>query len=143
MIVFRLNCTHGHGFEGWFASAEDFDRQSGAGQVACPLCDNREVMRLPSAPYVNTGARSDEAPVPKAPAGLPVERLRELKAFLIGNTEDVGRRFPEVARRIHYGEEKHRGIRGEVSPAEAEELHDEGIPVVPLPPGLILSDKAH
>jgi hypothetical protein len=143
MIVFRLHCTHGHPFEGWFASAEDYDRQSGAGRLACPMCDDREVTRLPSAPYVNTGARSNSEVTTSASAGLSNVRLRALKAFLIGNTEDVGRRFPEVARRIHYGEEKQHGIRGEVSLAEAEELHDEGIPIVPLPPGLILGDEVH
>ena len=148
MKVFRLSCTEGHGFEGWFASAEDFDRQREAGEIACPLCEDRGVTRLPSAPYVNTGAREPANTVPVA-AGPPTANpalaaaLAALKAHVLASTEDVGRRFPEVARRIHYGEEGARGIRGRVTPQEAVELVDEGIEAVPLPPGLDLDGKAH
>lgn len=147
MKVFRLSCTEGHGFEGWFASAEDFDRQREAGEIACPLCEDRGVTRLPSAPYVNTGAR-EPATVPVAAGPQPAKpelaaALAALKAHVLANTEDVGRRFPEVARRIHYGEEDARGIRGRVTPQEAVELVEEGIEAVPLPPGLDLDGKAH
>ncbi|MBX3673982.1 MAG: DUF1178 family protein [Burkholderiales bacterium] len=147
MKVFRLSCAQGHGFEGWFASAEAFDRQCEAGDVACPVCEDRVVTRLPSAPYVNTGAR-EPATVPVAASPQPANpalaaALAALKAHVLAHTEDVGRRFPEVARRIHYGEEDARGIRGRVTPQEAAELVEEGIEAVPLPPGIDLDGKAH
>lgn len=146
MKVFRLACARGHDFEGWFASADEIDRQREAGQVRCPLCDDRDVSRLPSAPYVNTGARA-EAAMPVAAGGAAggelAKALATLKAYVLANTEDVGRRFPEVARRMHYGEESQRGIRGRVAPEEAKELRDEGIEAVPLPPGLGLDENVH
>jgi hypothetical protein len=75
---------------------------------------------------------------------MPVANLvAAAKAYLIANTDDVGRRFPEVARRIHYGEEAHRGIRGQATIEEARELADEGVPAVALPPGLALGDEYH
>jgi hypothetical protein len=147
MKVFRLACAHGHGFEGWFSSAEDFDRQQAGGEIRCPLCDDRGIARLPSAPYVNTGARgSGTLPVAAeagAPAGNLAQALAALKAYVAANTEDVGRRFPEVARRMHYGEESPRGIRGRVTAEEAVELRDEGVEAVPLPAGLGLDENVH
>ncbi len=147
MKVFRLACSHGHGFEGWFASSEAFDRQQGDGELRCPVCDDAAVARLPSAPYVNTGARQPEAipvasPGPRAPAPLEAA-LAALRTFVTANTEDVGRRFPEVARRMHYGEEDPRGIRGRVSAEEATELREEGIDALALPPGLGLDESVH
>ncbi len=147
MKVFRLLCSRGHEFEGWFGSSEDFDRQLSGGEVACPLCENRKVKRLPSAPYVNTGARVNPTlPVAvKASADAPElgKAIAALKAYVMANTEDVGRTFPEIARRMHYGEESRRGIRGRVTTDEAVELRDEGIEAVSLPPGIALDDKVH
>jgi hypothetical protein len=147
MKVFRLACAHGHDFEGWFASAQAFDEQQSAGGVRCPVCDDVHVSRLPSAPYVNTGAR-DKKPLPVAsPSGTKgpelAAALAALKAYVVANTENVGRKFPEVARRMHYGEEAERSIRGRVTPQEAAELADEGIDAVPLPPGIGLDDSVH
>lgn len=146
MIVFRLSCALGHGFEGWFASGEDFDRQQRAGQVACPLCENAQVTRLPSAPYVNTGPRAEAPPKDATPmlneAALG-KMIATLKAHIVAHTEDVGRAFPEIARRMHYGEEVERGIRGNVSLEEARALEEEGIPAVALPPGLALGEDVH
>jgi hypothetical protein len=148
MKVFRLSCAHGHGFEGWFASSQEFDRQQTAGEVRCPVCEESRVTKLPSAPYVNTGARG-VAVVPVATQGgadAPpdlAKALATLKAYVVAHTEDVGRKFPEVARRMHYGEEAERGIRGRVTPEEAVELVDEGIEAVPLPPGIALDEKVH
>jgi len=144
MIVYRLHCAAGHEFEGWFASPEAFSAQRENGRVECPACGDRSVDKLPSAPFVNTGAR-EAAPAVAAPdAGRPVaEVLAAMKAFLVANTEDVGRRFPEVARRIHYGEEDHRGIRGRVTPEEAVALAEEGVPAVPLPPGILPGEDVH
>jgi len=146
MIVFRLHCSNGHRFEGWFASGEAFVSQRSGGMVVCPTCDDRAVEKLPSAPYVNTGRG---APVPSQPptpvvepAVAPVAGLiSAVKAFILANTEDVGRRFPEVARRIHYGEDSHRGIRGRVTPEEAQALEEEGVPAIGLPPELSLGGE--
>jgi hypothetical protein len=147
MKVFRLSCAQGHDFEGWFASAEEFDRQQAQGEVRCPTCDDRGVTKLPSAPYVNTGGASRDTVPVAAAGGAPntelAAALATLRAYVLANTEDVGRRFPEVARKIHYGEESQRGIRGRVTPSEAAELGDEGIEAVALPPGLGLDDKVH
>ena len=147
MRVFRLSCAQGHDFEGWFASSEAFDRQQAAGELACPVCAETRVTKLPSAPYVNTGARDGETVPVAAPVGPKrpelAAALAALKAHVLANTEDVGRKFPEVARRMHYGEESQRGIRGRVTPEEAVELVDEGIEAVPLPAGLALDEKAH
>jgi hypothetical protein len=146
MKVFRLGCAQGHGFEGWFASAQEFERQQAAGQVACPVCGDRGVARLPSAPYVNTGPRQAQAlPVAAAGEAQPdlAKALAKLKAFVIAHTENVGRQFPEVARRIHYGEESPRGIRGRVTPGEAAQLREEGIDAVPLPAGLAIDETPH
>jgi hypothetical protein len=147
MKVFRLSCANGHDFEGWFASSQEFDRQASAGEVSCPSCDDSRIAKLPSAPYVNTGARGP-ATLPVAAPGGPgsPERaavLAALKAYVETHTEDVGRKFPEIARRIHYGEEEKRGIRGRVTPEEAVELSDEGVEAVALPPGLVPDEKVH
>ena len=146
MKVFRLSCLLGHDFEGWFGSLEDFDRQHARGEIRCPLCDSRKVTRLPSAPYVNTGAREDSTLPVAAKAGASPElgkAIAALKAYVMANTEDVGRMFPEVARRMHYGEESRRGIRGRVTTEEAVELREEGIEALALPPGISLDDKVH
>jgi hypothetical protein len=147
MKVFRLSCANGHDFEGWFASSEEFDRQAAAGEVSCPSCEDSHVARLPSAPYVNTGVRGPATVPVTAPgaAGSPerAAALAALKAYVETHTEDVGRQFPEIARRIHYGEEEKRGIRGRVTPEEAMELSDEGVEAVALPPGLVPDGKVH
>jgi len=147
MRVFNLNCARGHDFEGWFASTEEFDRQQAQGVISCPLCESTSVARLPSAPYVNTGARGPETtPVATQRQSATNELatvLARLKAYVVANTEDVGRQFPEVARRIHYGEESARGIRGRVTTQEAVDLQEEGIEAVALPPGLAPDEPVH
>lgn len=148
MIVYRLHCSNGHRFEGWFASGEAYASQRAVGQVSCPSCDDRAVEKLPSAPYVNTGRSETASPqhVSRSPvaAGTSVANmLSAVKAFILANTDDVGRRFPEVARRLHYGEEVHRGIRGRVTPEEARALEEEGVATVALPPELSLGEDLH
>lgn len=152
VIVFELLCGKRHRFEGWFDSAEAFDRQSDQGQITCPVCASPDVRRVPSArvtrPKAKRAAASAEAPStarqpPKgtpvsspAPPGATITKTTALAAFIdhvLANTEDVGPRFAEEARRIHYGEAAKRSIRGEATGEQAEELLDEGIPVVPLP----------
>src|SRR5689334_11197350 len=106
MIVYQMACARGHYFEGWFASGEACERQAAAGQLQCPACSSTEVRKLPAAPHVHTSA-----PAAAAPAGGAGRReaLVALRNLILASTEDVGRRFAEVARRIHYKEEEARG----------------------------------
>jgi hypothetical protein len=143
MIIFELTCSHGHRFEGWFASGEEFARQQERRLVSCPVCDDAHIERLPSARVsVAKGAARDNAPpaiaTEEAPdtdgaaMGLPAEALAKLRE-LVRNTENVGPRFPEEARKMHYKETPHRAIRGHASRDEAKALTDEGIEFTPLP----------
>jgi hypothetical protein len=133
MKVSDLRCAQGHRFEGWFVSDEDEASQRERGLLVCPLCGDGDVQRLPSAPHLNLGAArpADEVALP-APDDLQAQWLHALRR-VIERTEDVGERFPEEARRIHYGEVPQRGIRGQASPNEAEALKEEGIEVMALP----------
>jgi hypothetical protein len=137
MKVLNLRCARDHRFEGWFASDDDFALQGERGLVACPLCDDKAIARLPSAPRLNVSTqRGDAAPQPPA-AEIAQARaqghwLRAVRDVL-NRTEDVGDRFPEEARRIHYGETKERGIRGRATPEDADALREEGIEVVAVP----------
>jgi hypothetical protein len=145
MKVLNLRCTSGHGFEGWFASEDDFLNQNGRGLIECPICADRAIARLPSAPRLNlSGARAVEpapaaapsappAEPPSTPAGAVQAAWMRAVRQLIANTEDVGPRFAEEARRIHYGETPERGIRGQTTAEERQSLHDEGIEVLSLP----------
>ena len=141
MKVLDLRCANGHGFEGWFGSEDDFLDQNGRGLVECPMCADRVVSRLPSAPRLNlSGAREPAAPPAKVePAAADLQALwMQVVRHAIENTDDVGERFAEEARRIHYGEVDARGIRGVASMQEREALHEEGIEVMslPIPPAL-------
>ncbi len=139
MIVFDLHCSSGHAFEGWFTSGPEFDRQKKAGLVSCPVCDGTEVERRPSS-KVRVAKAKLPAPAPAAAGGdaiagispVLLAKLREV----VRNTEDVGERFPEEARKIHYDEAPARSIRGKASREEAEALSEEGIDFSQLPPFL-------
>ena len=136
MKVLDLRCANGHGFEGWSGSEDDFLDQNGRGLVECPMCADRVVSRLPSAPRLNlSGAREPAAPPAKVePAAADLQALwMQVVRHAIENTDDVGERFAEEARRIHYGEVDARGIRGVASMQEREALHEEGIEVMSLP----------
>lgn len=142
MKVFNLRCDNDHAFEGWFASAEAFDTQLAAGQIACPLCESTAITKALSAPRINLGA---EAPRAQQAAVMPTaEQMQALflkmAREIVAGTEDVGARFAEEARRIHYKEAPERGIRGVTSKEEAEALEDEGIQVMPLPFSKLLKD---
>jgi hypothetical protein len=134
MKVLNLRCGNDHLFEGWFASEEDFQSQDDRDLVQCPVCADSRIQRLPSAPRLNVSSLRDAAPVPVADpqAQLQSQWLRAMQRML-ANTEDVGERFPEEARRIHYGEVEERGIRGQASREDADALREEGIDVVALP----------
>lgn len=132
MIVLNLHCDHEHKFEGWFRSAEDFANQKERGLVTCPLCGSKAVERLPSAPHVSRGRTAQPQEAATASAELHAALLR-LVHTVAQNSEDVGRRFAEEARKIHRQEAPSRNIRGTTTAAEARELLDEGVPVLPLP----------
>jgi hypothetical protein len=159
MIVFNLSCSQDHAFDGWFQSADDFERQQRAGLVECPMCGDAQIQKCLSAPRLNFGAsapvessRKEEAGHNKRVAasqevvgasmmqGLQSHMLAQFKQFVLANTENVGTEFAETARRIHYGEEAHRNIRGRVSGEEAQALREEGIETLGLPPGIVLDE---
>lgn len=145
MKVLNLRCAHGHGFEGWFASNEAFDSQLASGLVECPICGDTAVVKLLSAPRLNlSNAKAPEVAAPVAAASsVPAElspEARWMRAVreVLAKTEDVGDRFADEARKMHYGEAQERGIRGQATPEQTEALLDEGIPVMalPIPAGL-------
>jgi len=141
MIVFELICPERHRFEGWFASSEDFDGQKGAGLLSCPVCSSPGVEKLLTAkiakgePQREPGreTRPNVANVKPAQAGGERPTLKDVVEFILANTEDVGKAFPEEARRIHHKEAPHRNIRGVATLEETRELIEEGIEVFPLP----------
>lgn len=138
MIVFELACTADHRFEGWFGSVDDFARQEAVGLLTCPLCGASGVRRLPSAKVRTTTAtepvaESKTQDTPAVARSTTEVTLVSVVREILARTEDVGRRFPEEARRIHYEEVAPRPIRGLATPQEAQDLADEGIPVVSLP----------
>ena len=137
MKVLNLRCAHDHRFEGWFASDDDFAAQGERGLIACPLCDDKRISRLPSAPRLNVSTQRGDTAAPPPAAEIAQARAqgRWLRAVreMLNRTEDVGDRFPEEARRIHYGETEERGIRGRASPEDADALREEGIDVVAMP----------
>ena len=136
MKVLNLRCAHDHRFEGWFASDDDFASQLECGLIACPLCEDKTIARLPSAPRLNVStSRGDIETQPDvteiAQARAQGHFLRAVREVL-KRTEDVGDRFPEEARRIHYGEAEERGIRGRATAEDADALREEGIEVMAM-----------
>ncbi len=152
MIVFTLSCSQEHTFDGWFRTADDFDRQAKGGLVGCPVCGDSQITKQLSAPRINSGATDvtlNHSHLPSGPQqvmaaslmpGLQEHMLQQFKSFVRANTENVGGAFAETARKMHYGEESHRNIRGRVSRNEAVELREEGIETVQLPPGMMLDE---
>ncbi len=147
MIVFNLGCENSHRFEGWFASSEDFERQVDGKLVACPLCGNANIARLPHAAHVKSGAKERPTRAGGAPsqqyANMDNEVLAKIVERIIENTEDVGAAFPEEARKIHYREAPERRIRGTASRDEVEALKEEGVEVVALPLPAHRAGKTH
>jgi hypothetical protein len=152
MIKYALVCDKGHEFESWFADSAAYDKQRKKKLVLCPDCDSSKVDKAIMAPRV--AAKKGKRPVmdvpapvaSEAPAGPPApvamispqemefrSKLKELRDHLVKNAENVGSKFPEEARKMHYGEIEHRSIYGVATPQEAKELLDEGIECHPLP----------
>jgi hypothetical protein len=153
VIRYNLVCNKRHEFESWFADSAAYDKQAKRGLVACPLCGSAKVEKAIMAPRLARKDKStairlpDSAPPAAAPApaaNAPVAmmspqekefrtKLKELRDHLTANADNVGKKFPEEARKMHYGEIEHRSIYGEASPEDAKELHEEGIEFHPLP----------
>lgn len=138
MIVVDLVCKQEHRFEGWFASSEALDQQRETGLLSCPVCGSHDVSRLPSAPHVASRS-GDEAPVASTTgeqadvASLAAQLIRAMQSQA-AQSEDVGERFPEEARRIHQGDAEERAIRGKATLRDVTELWEEGVNVLPIPP---------
>ncbi|AZG15108.1 MULTISPECIES: DUF1178 family protein [Cupriavidus] len=154
MKVLDLRCAQDHRFEGWFASAEDAQSQMSRNLVQCPVCGDHAVSRLPSAPRLNlSGATARPAPTQARaePGNAEAQQLmqalqaRYLKAVrqVLAQTEDVGERFVEEARRMHYEEAPERGIRGSATPEDVQALAEEGIDTFPLIVPDALKQTAH
>ncbi len=133
MIIFDLTCNNDHHFEGWFQSQENFDQQLNSGLVSCPFCGSIDIRRVPSAVHL-----SKTASTPQQTQGIPMmtthgEMLaayQRLLSAIVSNCEDVGKRFVDEARKIHYLEAPQRSIRGEASAEDYESLREEGIEVL-------------
>jgi hypothetical protein len=156
MIRYALNCEHGHTFETWFKNSSAYDKQVKRALVACPICGSAKVEKAIMAPRLGRSEAAEPAKLPPTPAPTPLasanaplavmspperelrKKLKELREHITKNADYVGQRFPEQARKIHYGEVEHRSIYGEASADEAKELHEEGIEFHPLP---ILPDE--
>lgn len=157
MIRYALACSKGHSFESWFQNSAAYDKQAKRSLVECPVCGDSKVEKalmaptlagtkkrarpsMPAAmpaPSPEAAPATSETPTPVAMVS-PEERefrtkLKELRDHLTKNADNVGRKFPDEARKMHYGEAEHRSIYGEASPQEAQELHEEGIEFHPLP----------
>jgi hypothetical protein len=158
MIRYSLACEKKHEFDVWFQNAADYDKQRKRGLVSCPACGSVKVEKALMAPALGRGTRKGERPpTPEAPAAEPQaaaeagaesktpvamvspqeyalrRKLKELRDHLTQNAENVGGRFPDEARKMHYGEKEHRSIYGEASPKDAKEMLEEGIEFHPLP----------
>ena len=158
MIRYALVCERRHPFETWFAGSSAYDKQVARGLVTCPLCGSAKVEKAIMAPALGRSAKKRasqaiEAPGPQAETAAAAEggseatpvamisqperelraKLKELRDHLVKNADNVGTKFPEEARRMHYGEIDHRSIYGEASPEDAKSLHEEGIEFHPLP----------
>lgn len=134
MIRYSLTCAHGHGFDAWFSSIGSYDEQVEAEAVTCPSCGSTEVKKAPMAPSVRRGKADSPKPVRREGQQRGYALLKDLRAHLEANADNVGPAFPEEARKIHYGEAEPRSIYGEASAKDAKALAEEGIPALPLPP---------
>ena len=150
MIRYNLRCERGHAFESWFQSSSAYESQEKRKLVNCPSCGSTKVERAIMAPQIVSKKGRDVEPAPKpagsadvtAPTSTPLmlaqerelrAKLKELRDHIVKNADNVGERFPNEARKMHYGDIEHRPIYGEASPEEARALIDEGVEVSPIP----------
>jgi hypothetical protein len=137
MIKYALGCAEGHAFDSWFSDSASYDKQRKRGFVACPECGSTRVDKAIMAPAVVGG---DRATVQTVPELVVDDQRRQAREFFLrmrreieANTDDVGAKFPDMARAIHFGDEPERAIRGRASLAEAKSLLEDGVAVMPLP----------
>ena len=130
MIVYNLRCAKEHAFEAWFRDSATYDEQAAAGEVVCPVCGSTKVTKAPMAPNISA-SRDKSCDVAKAAEVMG--KLRELRAEVEANSDHVGDKFPEEARKIHYGETEKRNIHGDASPDEAKALKEEGVDFSVIP----------
>ena len=150
MIRYNLRCDKGHAFESWFQSSSAYESQEKRKLVNCPSCGSAKVERAIMAPQIvsHKKGRNSAEPTPApstdvtAPTSTPLmmaqerelrAKLKELRDHIVKNADNVGERFPNEARKMHYGDIEHRPIYGEASPDEARSLIEEGVEVSPLP----------
>jgi len=135
LIRYSLSCDNAHEFEGWFSESADFDRQVASGFLTCPVCNSAAISKLLMAPSVSTARKKDEMQTLAMDAARKeaMAKLKEAVDAIKANAEDVGAKFPEEARKIHYGEADARGIIGKATPDEAQALVDEGIEIAAIP----------
>jgi len=138
MILFQLKCEHDHEFEAWFKDGATYDAQAASGDLSCPVCATSNVAKALMAPRLRTSRQKEVAAEKQrqvAVAEATKAAITEIRKQVETNCENVGNKFAEEARKIHYGEAKKRGIYGEASVKETVELVDEGIDVHALPWG--------
>lgn len=149
MIRYALRCECGHSFESWFQSSSAYESQRKRHLVTCPICDSAKVEKAIMAPRLAAKstkaatapepAAAQDSPAATSPLAMTPEaqelaaKLRELRAHVENNAENVGRRFPNEARKIHYGDSEHRAIYGQATADETRSLLEEGVEVMPLP----------
>lgn len=134
-MKFQLQCDNQHDFEAWFRSNEDFDKQRAKNLLECPLCGSHKVSKTLMAPSVSTGRSKDKIAVAAGQAAQQqmMAKMMEFAREVKSKAENVGEKFPEEARKIHYGETESRAIYGNASTEEVSELVEEGVKIVPLP----------
>ena len=154
MIHYNLRCKQGHAFESWFQSSSAYEQQERRKLVSCPVCGSTDVERAIMAPQIVSKKGRKDVPSEPLPVPAPTTevippasptpllmaqerelraKLKELRDHIVKNADNVGERFPNEARKMHYGDIEHRPIYGEASPDEARSLIDEGVEVSPLP----------
>jgi len=142
VIRYALACEAGHTFESWFNNSAAFERQAARGLVSCPMCGSAKVEKAIMAPALSGGRSEASAPAEQEKTPVAIvskeevelrKKLKELRDHIVKSADYVGEKFPEEARRMHYGEIEHRSIYGEASPDSAKALADEGIEFHPLP----------
>jgi hypothetical protein len=133
MIRYALTCEHEHAFEGWFGASADYDSQLSRGLLECPVCGTRAVTKQIMAPAV-AGTKRTQREDPAASRAMMMEAMGRVRRHVEANFDDVGESFAAEARAIHEGKAEERGIYGQATPAEVQELVDDGVPIAPLPP---------
>jgi hypothetical protein len=134
LIRFDLACDHGHEFDGWFRSSDDFEKQKKRGLIDCPECGSQKVDKALMAPAVSTGRKREKmALAMNAEQRRVMKEMKALSEKLRENSDYVGDKFAEEARKIHFGETEARGIYGEATADEAKGLVEDGVPFMPIP----------